>query len=94
MFLPLRQTDKSHRVLFARSSDLNLHDFYLWGNLKNKMSLDNTHTLDEFKHNIYETIASVKVSELKTGVMRSFKGLEVCLRVERHFELPLWIKFF
>jgi hypothetical protein len=29
MFLPLRQTDKSHRVLFARSSDLNLHDFYL-----------------------------------------------------------------
>jgi hypothetical protein len=29
VFLPSRQTDKSHRVIFTRSSDLKLYDLYL-----------------------------------------------------------------
>jgi hypothetical protein len=35
------------------------------GNLKNKVYPNNPHTLDELKHNICETGASVEITELK-----------------------------
>jgi hypothetical protein len=49
----------------ARSPDLNPFDFYLWGNLKDKIYSNDPHILDELKQSIYETITSIKVSELK-----------------------------
>jgi hypothetical protein len=49
----------------ARSPDLNPCDFYLWGNLKNKVYSNNPRTLVELKQSIRETISSVEVSELK-----------------------------
>ena len=36
----------------ARSPDITACDFYLWGNLKNKVHKTNPHTLDELKQNI------------------------------------------
>jgi hypothetical protein len=49
----------------ARSPDLNLCDFYLWRNLKDKVYSNNPHTLDELKQSIHEIITTVEVSELK-----------------------------
>jgi inhibitor of nuclear factor kappa-B kinase subunit alpha len=71
----------------ARSPDLNPCDFYLWGNLKDKLYSNNPHTLVELKQSIRETISSVEVSELKLVSNNIFERLEVCLRAEgRHFE--------
>jgi hypothetical protein len=40
---------------------LNPCEFYVQRNIKNKMYPNNLHTLEEFKHNICETITSVEV---------------------------------
>jgi hypothetical protein len=55
----------SHRLWPVRSPDLYPYDFYLWGNLKSEVYSNNPHTFDELKHNICETITSIKVSKLK-----------------------------
>jgi hypothetical protein len=71
----------------ARSPDLNPCDFYLWGNLKDKVYSNNPHTLVELKQSIHERISSVRVSEPKLVSNNIFKRLEVFLRAEgRHFE--------
>jgi hypothetical protein len=71
----------------ARSPDLNLCDFYLWGNLKDKEYSNNSHTLVERKQSIQETSSSIEVSELKLVSNNIFKRLEACLSAEgRHFE--------
>jgi inhibitor of nuclear factor kappa-B kinase subunit alpha len=71
----------------ARSPDLNPCDFFLWGNLKDKVYSNNSHTLVELKQSIRETILSIEISELKLVSNNIFKRLEACLRAEwRHFE--------
>jgi hypothetical protein len=71
----------------ARSPDLNSCDFYLWGNLKDKVHANNPHTLVELKQSIRETISSIEVSELKLVSDNIFKRTEACLRAEGgHFE--------
>jgi inhibitor of nuclear factor kappa-B kinase subunit alpha len=71
----------------ARSPDLNPCDFYLWGNLKDKVYSNNPHTLVELTQSIRETISSIEVSELKLVSNNILKRLEACLRAEgRHFE--------
>jgi inhibitor of nuclear factor kappa-B kinase subunit alpha len=71
----------------ARSPDLNPCDFYLWGNLKDKVYSSNPHSLVGFKQSIRATISSIEVSELKLVSNNIFKRLEACLREEgRHFE--------
>jgi hypothetical protein len=64
----------------ARSPDLNPCDFYLWGNLKDKMYSNNPHTLIELKQSIRETISSIEVSELKLVSNNIFKRREAYLR--------------
>jgi hypothetical protein len=77
----------SRRLWPARSPDLNACDFYLWGNLKDKVYSNNTHTLVELKQSIRETISSIEVCELKLVSNNIFKRSEECLRAEgRHFE--------
>jgi hypothetical protein len=77
----------SRGLLPARSADLNPCDFYLWGNLKDKVYSYNPHTLVELKQSIRETISSIEVSELKLVSNNIFKRFETCLRAEgRHFE--------
>jgi inhibitor of nuclear factor kappa-B kinase subunit alpha len=71
----------------AKSPDLNPCDFYLWGNLKDKVYSNNLHTLVELKQSILETISSIEVSELKLVSNNISKRFEACLRAEgRHFE--------
>jgi hypothetical protein len=71
----------------ARSPDLNPCDFYLWGDLKDKVYSNNPHTLVDLKQSIRETISSIEVSELKLVSNNLFKRLEACIRAEgRHFE--------
>jgi hypothetical protein len=71
----------------ARSPDLNSCNFYLWGNLKDKVYSNNPHTLVEHKQRIRETISSIEVSELTLVSNNIFKRLKACLRAEgRHFE--------
>jgi hypothetical protein len=71
----------------ARSPYLNLCDFYLWGNLKDKVYSNNPRTLVELKQSIRETISSIEVSELKLVSNNIFTRLEACLRAEgRHSE--------
>jgi hypothetical protein len=57
-------------------------DFYLWGNLKDKVYSNNPHTLVELKQSIRETISSLEVSEPKLVSNNIFKRLEACLRAE------------
>jgi hypothetical protein len=77
----------SRGLWLARFPDLNAFDFYLWGNLKDKVYSNNPHTLVELKQSIHETITSIEVSELKLVSNNIFKRLEACLRAEgRHFE--------
>jgi hypothetical protein len=71
----------------VRPPDLNPCDFYLWGNLKDKVYLNNPHTLVELKQSIREIISSIQVCELELVSNNIFKRLEVSLRAEgRHFE--------
>jgi hypothetical protein len=71
----------------ARSPDLKPCDFYLWGNLKDKVYSNNPHILVELKQRIRETVSSVEVSELKLVSNNIFKRLEARLREEgRHFK--------
>jgi hypothetical protein len=65
---------KVSRFRPKRSPDLNPCDFYLWGNLKNKVYSNNPHALDELKH-ICETITPTDVSKLKLGSVFS-RGLK------------------
>jgi hypothetical protein len=79
----------SHRLWPARPPDLNPCFFYLWGNLKNKKSIQIIPTLDWLKHNSYETFPSIGVSEL--SLVSPFKRLEVYLRAEGwYFGCLLW----
>jgi inhibitor of nuclear factor kappa-B kinase subunit alpha len=75
------------RLWPASSPDLNPCDFYLWGNLKNNVHSSNLHTVDEFTHNICDTITSIKASELKIMSNNFFRRLEVCFKLQgRNFE--------
>jgi inhibitor of nuclear factor kappa-B kinase subunit alpha len=71
----------------ARSPDLNPCDFYLWGNLKDKVYSNNPYTLVELKQRIRETSSSIQISEMNLASNNILKRLEACLRAEgRHFE--------
>jgi hypothetical protein len=65
----------SRRLWPERSPDLNLCDFYLWVNLKDKVYSNNPHILVELRQSICETILSIEVSELKLVSNNIFKRL-------------------
>jgi hypothetical protein len=77
----------SRELWSGRSPDLNPCDFYLWGNLKDKVYSNNSHALDELKQSIRETITFVEVGELELVSNNLLKRLEACSRSEgRNFE--------
>jgi hypothetical protein len=55
----------NRRLQLIGSPNLSPCDFYLWGNLKNKVYLNSHHTVDELKQNICEAITSAEANELK-----------------------------
>jgi hypothetical protein len=58
-----------------RSPDLNPCDYYLWGTLKDRVYVNNPHSLQELKENIQREIADVSRAELRRvwrNIFRSF----------------------
>jgi hypothetical protein len=47
----------------AHSPDLNPCDFYLWGNLKQKVYKTNPHTIEELKENIRHELSAISLGE-------------------------------
>jgi hypothetical protein len=71
------------RLWPARSPGSNLCDFCLWGNLKSKIYFNNPNRMDEFRHNICETITYNEASEFRVVSNSFFKKIKVCLREGR-----------
>jgi hypothetical protein len=70
------------RLWSARSPDLNPRDSDLLGNWKDEVYSNSLCTFAEVKHDVFETVTSTEVSELKLVSNNLFKRGEVCLRAE------------
>ena len=67
MFSLLAVSSNAYVYITTKNSnihDLTAYDFYLWGNLKNKVYKTNPHTLDELKQNIRTEINAISEAEL------------------------------
>ena len=63
----------------ARSPDLSICDFLLWGHLRGKVFQHRLHTFDELKNQIREDIAAV-LSEMCRNAVESLKNrLHQCI---------------
>jgi hypothetical protein len=72
--------------LLARSSDLNLCDFYL-GKLKSVVYDNNLNDLEALKQNILEPLYNIQQHELQQVSQNVFKSIQACLTAKgRHFE--------
>jgi hypothetical protein len=68
-----------------RSPDVSFCDFYLWGNLKEKVY--NPHSIAALQNEITCVIASITVDELQKVSQNLFRRCEACLRAEEgHFQ--------
>lgn len=67
-----------------RSPDLTVCDFYLWGNLKNKVYRNNPHTLEELKDNIRREIAAISEEELMRVNGNFLRRCERCVAAQGH----------
>jgi hypothetical protein len=73
-----------------RSPDLNPCDFYLWGTLKEKVYVNNPHSLEELQENIRHEISTIPVQQIGRVSRNIFSRCEACLEAEgRHFETLL-----
>jgi hypothetical protein len=72
----------------ARSPDLSLCDFFLWGYLKEKVFKHRPHTLPELKERIIEDVNAIP-SEMCERAVQSFRDrLQQCVAASgRHLEL-------
>jgi hypothetical protein len=53
-----------------RSPDLNPCDFYLWGTLKEKVYVNNQHSLEELQENVRHEISAIPVTATSTCVQK------------------------
>jgi hypothetical protein len=79
------------RVLWPPGSpDLNPCDFYLWGKQKDNVYVNNPHTLDELKDNIWFEISNITREEICRVAGNIFRRCEAYLQAEaRHLEIVL-----
>ena len=71
----------------ARSPDLSACDYYLWGNLKEKVYVNNPRTLQELKDNIRNEVNLISIDELQKVSQNMFTRCGVCIREGgRHFQ--------
>lgn len=68
----------------ARSPDLTPLDFYLWGNLKEKVYKDTPESLDCLEHNITQSIRNIVVEEIELVFKNMMKRLQMCLDCDGH----------
>jgi hypothetical protein len=65
-----------------RSPDLNPCDFYLWGTLKEKVYINNPHSLEELQANIRHEISAVPIQQLRRVSVNIFSLWDACLEAE------------
>jgi inhibitor of nuclear factor kappa-B kinase subunit alpha len=71
----------------ARSPDLNPCDFYLWGNLKQKVYKTNSHTIEELKENIRNEVSAISPGELQRVITNLVWWCQECARADGdHFQ--------
>lgn len=68
----------------ARSPDLSICDFFLWGYLKEKVFKHRPHTLEELKTRIREEIATIPVDMCQKAVESFRNRLHQCIAAEGH----------
>ena len=67
--------------------DLTACDFYLWGNVKNKVYKTNPHTLDKLKQNIRTEINAISEAELMRVNANFPRRCRICIDAEgQHFQ--------
>jgi hypothetical protein len=70
----------------ARSPDLYPCDFYLWGNLKQKVYKTNPHTTEELKENIRNELSAISPGELRV-ITNLVQWCQECARADGdHFQ--------
>jgi hypothetical protein len=66
----------------ARSPYLNPCDFYLWGNLKQKVYKTNPHTIEEQKENIRNEVSAISPGELQRVITNLVRRCQECARAD------------
>ena len=80
--------------VYFSSPDLTVCDFYLWGNLKNKVYQNNPHTLEELKDNIKREITAIPDEELMPVNRNFLQRCELCMAAQgHHFQHLLWQRY-
>jgi hypothetical protein len=69
----------SCRLWSAGPPDSNSFDLYLCGSPKYEVYSNNPHTMNKLKHNICETVTSIKASKFKLVLHNLPNRSEVCL---------------
>ena len=69
-----------------RSPDLSICDYYLWGNLKQKVYKNNPRSIDSLQNEITRVIHSITVDELQRVSRNLFVRCAACLQAEGHFQ--------
>jgi inhibitor of nuclear factor kappa-B kinase subunit alpha len=72
----------------ASSPDLNPCDFYLWGNLKQKVYKTNPHTIEELKENIRNEVSTIPPGELQV-ITNLVRRCQECPRADGDYFLHL-----
>lgn len=71
----------------ARSPDLTVLDFYLWGTLKQKVYATRPTTREDMVARIRDATANISRAEIETGVLSTRERLQACIDNEgQHFE--------
>lgn len=70
----------THTLWPPRSPDLNTCNYYLWGTLKDRVYMNNTHQLQEVKDNIHGKIQSILKQEIHHVLRNVFGRCKVCLQ--------------
>lgn len=71
----------------ARSPDLTVMDFYLWGRLKDIVYKDRPTTPNNMKDRIREAIRNISAAELESSVLSTAERLSLCIANNGgHFE--------
>lgn len=71
----------------ARSPDLTVLDFYLWGRIKDLVFKTRPITRDDIKERIREAVRSISVAEIETSVNSTTERLKLCIANDgKHFE--------
>lgn len=71
----------------ARSPDLTVLDFYLWGRIKDLVFKTRPTTPEDMKDRIRQAVQSISVAEIESSVSSTIERLDLCIANDgKHFE--------